>query len=262
MASKDIPVSNDLLGARLAFLERAKEQLIAKRNNLVILRDIEKFFYDEQNFYILMKRNLNAISSECPPNFNLLQEDFEKVEKDFALTNIWRKVFAEERALKISEINAIEANFPPRPDFRIKKVVSFIDDILIAPNQQVPEFPYRLRQFSIYFTQLIAQHCCHNLPSRLKAEEGSLFQFQNQNYTFRKLGFGQFGLDKPFFTGGPLETRLLSRDYIFAIDRPAWQELERYMQMYLEESIFLGPKDFQSDEFVPYTPFLPENNTQ
>ena len=76
------------------------------------------------------------------------------------------------------------------------------------------------------------------------------------------LGFGQFGLDKPFFTSGPLETRLPSRDYIFAINRPAWQEFERYIQMYLEESKLLGPKNFQSDEIVPYTPFLPDDNTQ
>ena len=140
--------------------------------------------------------------------------------------------------------------------------LSFPWDILIIPNQQEPEFQYRSRQFSIYFTQLFAQHCCHILPSGLRAEEGSPFQYKNQKFTFTKLGFGQFGLDKPFFTGGPLETRLKSRDYIFAIDRPAWQEFERYMQMYLEESIFLGPKNFQSDEFVPYIPFLPSDNSQ
>ena len=189
MASKDTPVSNDLLEARLAFLKRAKEQLIAKRNNLVILRDIEKFFYDEQNFYILMKRNLNAIAKEGPPNFCPTQEDFEKVDKDFALTNIWRRFYAEQRALKIFEINAIEASFPPRPNYRIKKVVSFLDDTLVYPSQQVPEFQYRLRQFCIYFTQLIAQHCCHSLPSGLRAEEGSPFQYQNQKFTFQKLHF-------------------------------------------------------------------------
>ena len=144
----------------------------------------------------------------------------------------------------------------------LKKVVSFPDDILVSPNQQVPELQYRLRQFSIYFPQLIAQHCCHSLPSGLRAKEGSPFQYQNQEFTFTKLGFGQFGLDKPFFTGGPLETRLPSWGYIFAIDRPAWQEFECYIQMYWEESIFLGPKNFQSDEFVPYIPFLPGDNSQ
>ena len=265
MASNNNQPPNDLLRARLAFLQRAREQLTAKRNNLVILRDIEKFFYDEQNFYILMKRNLNAIANECPPEFNLMQEDFDKVDKDFALTNKWRIAFTTERASKIREINAIEADFPARPDFRVEKIVTYSDDLFIKTNQQVPELQYRIRQAFIYVFQLIAQHCCHQLPpNQPPTPTTTVTQFQHggEQFEFRKLGFGQFSLDKPIFTGGPLETRLPSRDYIFAINRQFWEEIERYVQMYVEESIFLGPKDFQSDEFVPFIPFLPRDKTQ
>jgi hypothetical protein len=40
---------------RIDFIERAREQLLAKRNNLIIFRDIEKLFYDKQNFFHPLK---------------------------------------------------------------------------------------------------------------------------------------------------------------------------------------------------------------
>lgn len=229
----------DLIRSKLEFITRAQEQLIAKRNNLVILRDIEKLFHDEQNFFILLKRNIDAIPPEYKHLFIHLAPEIETIETDLFKVGRWRRLFSLIRAHNLPKIIEAEKDFVPRPNFRITKISSYHDEIVVYANKRVPEFRYRLEQSFVYIDQLILAFYSKQDPPR-----------------FNRLAVPQgcFYVDTAIFTDDKIEPRLPSRDYIFCPERPLWLEYECYIHMYVEESIILGPQHFQSDEYITYVP--------
>ena len=238
MAEGNKPIP-DLVQARLDFINRAKEQLIEKRKKLIILHDIEKLHYDEQRFLVLLKRNIEAIPEEYQPNFNSVCAELDVIEKDFARVNRWHGHFHQKRALDIAKIKEAEKDLVARPHFRLHRVLTYADELTFEANQKVPELTYRLNQALIYVEQaLFAFYAPYDPPtqSRIGIPQG-------RTCTIAAV-----------FIDGPVEPRLPSRDYIFSPDVPLWLEIERYIHMYVEESIILGPKEFGSDDYIPFIP--------
>ena len=229
--------STDLIQARIDFINRAKEQLIEKRKKLVILWDIEKLHYDEQRFMVLLKRNLEAIPLEQRHNFNSTLADLEVIEKDFARVNKWHAKFHYTRASRIAEIRETEKSLAPRPHFRVHRVRTYADNVTIEANREVPELNYRLHQAVTYVDQALLAFYAPFDP--LDSSRVGIPQ-------------GHRGFPPAVFVKGPIEPRLQSRDYIFPPKVPFWLEQERYIHMYVEESIILGPEHFKSDEYIPY----------
>ena len=240
---------------RIDFIERAREQLLAKRNNLVILRDVENLFYDEQKFFILLNRNVNTAPPEYREIFESLRSEVETIRKDLEHISHWRLQYREIRAERILDIKAIEEQWEPRPNFRILGAHTYTDDTQLITTENVPELQYRLRQFDIYWEQLLTQFCGNhsvNDKTLLVVDYPSL-----PGIKFSQLGQGQ----SPFVLSSPIEPRLPSRDYIFVPGKPYWQEHMRYMRTFVEESIILGPHEFLSDEFIPFLPLHPETQS-
>ena len=143
--------------ARIDFIERAREQLIAKRNNLIILRDIEKLFYDEQNFLILLNRNVTTAPAEYREVFESLRIEVDTIKRDLEHINHWRKQYLKIRAERILDIKAIEGQWEARPNFRVLGAHTYADETQFMVTENVPELEYRLRQFYIYWEQLLTQ---------------------------------------------------------------------------------------------------------
>ena len=236
MAEGNKPIP-DLIQARLDFINRAKEQLVEKRKNLIILRDIEKLHYDEQRFLFLLKRNLEAIPEEHQHYFNSAKADLEIIEKDFARVNKWHEKFHYKRVQDIAKIREAEKDLAERPHFRVHRVRTYADELTLDVNRKAPETNYRLAQAFIYIEQaLFAFYAPFDPP------------------TETRVGIPQGSVIPTTFFEGPIEPRLPSRDYIFSPDVPLWLEIERYIHMYVEESIILGPQHFKSDEYIPFIP--------
>ena len=105
MASNVPPI----IQARIAFLERARDQLIERRNNLIILRDIENLYQAEVNFFALLCRNIAACESEYRPLVAQAYADIDEVRKDFEHVAVWRRYFRQIREQRIDDIRAIES---------------------------------------------------------------------------------------------------------------------------------------------------------
>ena len=242
--------------ARIDFIERAREQLIAKRNNLIILRDIEKLFYDEQNFLILLNRNVTTAPAEYREVFESLRIEVDTIKRDLEHINHWRKQYLKIRAERILDIKAIEGQWEARPNFRVLGAHTYADETQFMVTENVPELEYRLRQFYIYWEQLLTQFCGIR---RINDKTPVVVDYPSlPGVKFAQLGQGQ----PPFILGSPIEPKLPSRDYIFVPGRPYWLEHMRYMHMFVEESIILGPHEFHSDEFIPYIPLHPETQPE
>ena len=103
----------DFIRAKLDFITRAQEQLIAKRNNLVILRDIEKLFNDEQKFFFLLKRDIDSVPPEYKHLFIHLAPEIETIEADLFKVGRWRRLFSLVRAHNLPQIIEAEKDLAP-----------------------------------------------------------------------------------------------------------------------------------------------------
>ena len=132
--------------ARVDFIRRAYDQLVAKRNDLRILRDVEQLFYDECAFFELLRRNIEAIAPRYRYRLNCTPTDFTELESDLFHITRWRKEYQAERAKDIERIVEIENKLQPRPDYRLDCITTFSDDLDFDYTEKVPEFQYRFRQ--------------------------------------------------------------------------------------------------------------------
>ena len=239
-----------IIQARVAFLERARDQFIEKRNNIVILRDIENLYQSEVNFFALLCRNIEACETDYREIVGRMYADIEEVRSAHVYIATWRQHYKHIREQRITEINAIEARWQPHWDFKIHKITIFADEFKFECSHELGDlFTYRLNQFMIYWFQLIQQFCLHDFPGDRVPSSPTPSQ---SGTTGLPQGIVKFRLMSTF--AGVMVTRLPSQDYIFAPDKSYDHEFVRYMKMYIEESITLGPGNVGSDEFIPYTP--------
>ena len=258
--------------ARINFIQRAHEQLVAKRRDIRTLADIERHFHDEEKFFLLLKRNIQPINFRCPEYVNLIEtclktsflpqedsspqnfdlfHDFKHIADDFSHICKWRVFYQTKRAEDIRIIFATENLLEARPDYKIHSITRYDDDWTFQTSEQVPEFEYRANQFFIYWQQLIQQFCLFDLPEDLPEESSE--ELAEDPQTFKKI---RQGLRDPqaFSWFGEIYPRIPSRNYMFT---PGWSfedEFEWYMKAFIEESITLGPHVFNSDEFLPFIP--------
>ena len=266
MASNVPPI----IQARIAFLERARDQLIERRNNLIILRDIENLYQAEVNFFALLCRNIAACESEYRPLVAQAYADIDEVRKDFEHVAVWRRYFRQIREQRIDDIRAIESPWQARWGFKIHKITQFADDLNFRLSHPIDDlFHYRLTQFFTYWFQLIIQFCLHDSPTDHRGLASSPTPSTLVTY---RVGQGMFRHRFFSILTGRIETRIPSQEYIFLPGKSYDHEFLRYLHMYVEESINLGPNNFGSDEFVPYVspsplirvwaPWRPTNSTQ
>ena len=232
-----------IIQARIAFLERARDQFIEKRNNIVILRDIENLYQSEVNFFALLCRNIEACETDYREIVGRMFAEVEEVKRDHIYIATWRRHYRQIREQRIDEINAIESRWRPIWSFKINKLSLFVDDIKFElSHRNIDDLvTYRLHQFMTYWSQLIQQFCLNDLPTDCIPSSPGVPQ----------------GITRPRLISildGKIETRLPSQDYIFIPGKSYDHEYQRYMRMYIEESINLGPGNVGSDEFIPYTP--------
>ena len=243
-----------IIQARYDFMTRAREQLIEKRNNLVLLRDIEKLFYDEQNFFLLILRNIQSTPLHYRHYFESVRQDIDTIKSDLCFITEWRKLWRDERAARIQDIYDIEKRWQPKPDCLVK-IASYVDDHIIHIAQEIShlEIDYRFRQFQIYWEQLYTQFCGKTRPGDRARPVDHPEVLANAHFTQLPQGH------QPRGCMGSVEPRLPSRDYTFIPNRSYLHEYERYLQMFLEEAFVFGPHNFHSDEFVGYIPLEPQD---
>ena len=238
-----------IIQARVAFLERARDQFIEKRNNIVILRDIENLYQSEVNFFALLCRNIEACETDYREMVGRMYADIEEVRSAHAYIATWRQHYKHIREARITEINAIEARWQPMWGFKIHKITIFADEFKFDCSHELGDLlTYRLNQFVTYWFQLIQQFCLHDLPRDSIQSSPT----PSPGRTGVPQGMSKYRLMSTF--AGVMVTRLPSQDYIFAPGKSYDHEFVRYMHMYIEESINLGPGNVGSDEFIPYTP--------
>ena len=258
-----------IIQARIAFIQRAHEQLVAKRENIRTLGDIERHFHDEEKFFLLLKRNIQPVNFRCPAYVNLLESclktsflpqddsnpesfdlfhDFKHIADDFSHICKWRVHYQKKRAEDIRIIFATENLLEARPDYKIHSVTRYKDDWVFETSETVPEFQYRVDQFFIYWEQLLQQFCLFDLPEDLPTD------LQTDNETDRKKV--RQGLRDPqaAFWFGEIFPRIPARNYMFTPGESYDNEFEWYMRAFIEESITLGPHKFNSDKFLPFVP--------
>ena len=238
---------SDIVQSTIDFITRGREQLIAKRQDVKCLRDIEALFNDEVKFYYLMKKALDKLPASAKTSFPELFSDFDAIDKDLDIVCQYRQQYVDIRETKRNTIAQVETRYPPRPSYRITSISKYADDFIVHQNQKLPEFNYRTCQFSVYFKQLVEQYCKLDGPN---PKTTATVHCSGESFKFKSCGF--FSYPYALLTGQQIIPRLPSRDYFFVDSNPIDTECARYMQMFITECVVLGEIKFESNEYLPY----------
>ena len=102
-------VPSERLSRTINFINRAHEQLVAKRNNVRTLVDAEDLHIDEKKFYCLLHANLvNLPTIDQLQCVNLLL-DLSTIKDDYNITKAYRDKYTAERQSVLDEINHRES---------------------------------------------------------------------------------------------------------------------------------------------------------
>ena len=143
-------VLSERLRRTLDFIKRANEQLTEKRNNAKTLVAAEDLYVDEKKFCRLVHINLTGLTPGEQLYCASLIVDLGELTDDLKISREYRLKYRAERQGDLDEINHREGLCTPCPTFKAE-VTLLCDDILITPNQFVPELSYRTRQGVIFF---------------------------------------------------------------------------------------------------------------
>ena len=238
-------VSPERLRRTLDFIERAYEQLTEKRNNAKTLVAAEDLYVDEKKFCRLLHINLTSLSTEEQYCCASLIVDLGELTDDLKISREYRLKYRAERQGDLDEINRREGLCTPCPTFKTE-VTFLCDDLLITPNQFVPEFIYRARQGGIFFERLLEQHCSTSTPEEREATEKppppqGLSQAPCKVYPVSDI---------------PCPTpRVNYREYLLRPGASYFEEYARVVKAFMEETITQGPEKNNLLEFLPLVQF-------
>ena len=241
----DPTVPSQRLTNTINLINRAREQLVEKRNNVRTLVDAEKLQADEKKFYVFFHITLLALSPadqlQCLPLFFELGE----IKDNFNLTRAYRDKYTAERQSELDEINHRESLCTPCPTFKVE-ILSYCDESGADPNQIVPEFSYRLRQAGKYFDRLIEQHCLLVSPE------------ERESIEWPQPPQGLIGAPCDFTDIDNLpciRPRTLGREYLLSPEETYLEAYKRVTKAFVEETITQGPEKDILLEYLPLVEF-------
>ena len=226
-------------------INRAREQLVEKRNNVRTLVDAEKLQADEKKFYVFFHITLQRLSPadqlQCLPLFYELGE----IKDNFKLTRAYRIKYTAERQSDLDEINRRESLCTPCPTFKVE-ITRYGDELGVNPNQRVPEFSYRSRQAGIYFDRLLEQHCLLVSPEERETIEWPL---PPQGSARSPSYYAEID-DLPCIC-----PRTSGKEYILSPEENYFEAYKRITKAFMEETITQGPEKDILLEFLPLVEF-------
>ena len=242
----DPTVPSQRLTNTINLINRAREQLVEKRNNVRTLVDAEKLQVDEKKFYFFFHINLQTLSPTDQLQCLHLFLDLGEIKDEFKIIGAYREKYTAERQSELEEINHRESLCTPCPSFKVSEITQYCDNTGVNPNQTVPEFSYRLRQANIYFERLVEQNCCLASPSE---RESIVLPPPPQGFERAPLNFMEIeNLPPPC-------TRSSSRRYLLNPEATHFEEYKRVLKAFLEETITQGPEKNILLEYLPLVQF-------
>ena len=237
---------SERLTRTLNFINRAREQLNEKRNNVRTLVQAEDLYTDEKKFYRLLHINLINLQTSDQLHCWQLLFDLGDLKVDLKVSAGFRARYRAERASELDEINRREGLCIPCPLFKVTEIFHYPDEIIFFPNQVVPEIGYRARQGAIYFKRLLEQHTATVSPNEREAL-GKLLPPQ---------GSPQAPCSADPVSSIPCPSQRVSgRDYLLRPGAGFLEEFSRVFKSFLEETITQGPEKNNLLELLPLVEF-------
>ena len=237
---------SERLTRTLNFINRAREQLNEKRNNVRTLVQAEDLYVDEKKYYRLLHINLINLQTSDQLHCWQLLFDLGDLKDDLKVSAGFRARYRAERASELDEINRREALCTPCPTFKVTEIIHYPDETVFLPNQTVPEFGYRCRQGRIYFNRFLEQHTATVSPDEREALEKRL----------PRQGLPQAPCSVSPASSIPCPAlRVSGRDYLLRPEAGLLEEFSRIFKSFLEETISQGPKKNNLLEYLPLVEF-------
>ena len=229
------------------FAKRAIEQLNAKKEKVKTLTDAENLLLEEQKYCKVIAASIGKLSLDDQAGCCGILVELMALAFDNKIVEERQKVYHRQRVANLqnlAKIEQFESILEPRPNFRVTRFSKYSDDTFVEANEEAFEFPYRLTEANQYFWSLIEQHCDTNDPT------DRWWDLSGENP--QPQGNQEFPLPILFREYIPL--RFASRDFIFNPERTFYEEFERVIRQYIEESI-TDPANFKLAKFLP--PLVP-----
>ena len=238
-------VPSERLRRTLDFIKRANEQLVEKRNNAKTLVAAEDLYVDEKKFGRLVHINLTSLTPEEQLYCASLLIDLGELTDDLKVSREHRLKYRADRQGDLDEINRREGLCTPCPTFKTE-ITLLCDEILITPNQFVPELAYRARQGGIFFERLLEQHCSTSTPEEREATEKPPPPQGLSQAPWKLYPVDDIPCPTP---------RVPYREYLLRPEASYLDEYIRVLKAFMEETITQGPEKNCLLEFLPLVQF-------
>ena len=240
----------------LKFGDRIRQQLEEKKQRVKTLSDAENLLEDEQKFCKLMKTSIDRLSEADQWHCVGVRADLTLLAIDQFVVERYTKIFIKARTENLRnlyKIEKFEASLKPRPELRVETVSFYLDGELdVRLSEEAPEKRYRVQQAALYFAKLLVSHC--NLVDPEDTELPGIYPgADGRRYTFTVKPMGIYWLEIDTIARRRIITRCPSRDFIFNPERTFYQEYERIVRQFIEES-FANPRDFKPAEHLTVVP--------
>ena len=237
---------SERLTRTLNFINRAREQLNEKRNNVRTLVEAEDLYVDEQKFHRLLHINLVTLQTSDQLHCWQLLLELGDLKDDFKVSSEFRTKYRAERAGDLDGINQREGLCTPCPSFKVTEIFHYSEETVFIPNQSVPELGYRSRQGAIYFNRLLEQHTAPCSPEEREALEKPV----------PRQGLPQAPCSFELINSIPCPSpRVSNRDYLLRPEAGILEEFSRVFKSFLEETITQGPEKNNLLEYLPLVKF-------
>ena len=240
----------------LKFGARGRQQLEEKKQKVKTLTDAENLLEDEQKFCKVMRASVNRLPESDLWHCVGVRADLTLLAIEQDIVERYRKKFIEARTKNLRhlyKIEKFEASLKPRPDIKVEAVLFYLDgEVDVRLSEVVPERRYRAEQAVQYFAELLITHCSLSDPEDA-ARAGIHPGANGKRYHFTPKPMGTFLLEIETIARRKIITRCPSRDFIFNPERTYYQEYERIVTQFVEES-FADPRDFKPAEHLSIVP--------
>ena len=251
------------LGARIC------QQLEEKKQRVKTLADTENLLADEEKFCKLMSTTFDRLPESDQWHCLEPLADLAGLAVERGIVERYRKEFIAERTKNLRnlyKIEKLEGSLKPRPNVKVESVLFYTDgEIEVKLSEEIPEGEYRIRQAVQYFSRLLRTHC--NLFDPTLDRSAGIYPGADGNryqFTPKFMGVSHYEVDT--LKRRKIITRCPSRDFIFNPKRTFYQEYERIVTQFIEESL-ADPQGFTSADQLSIVPtkydlrlFLPSNH--
>ena len=249
--------------------DRIGQQLREKKERVKTLADAENLLVDEEKCCKLMRTTIDRLSEIDQWHCLHSIADLGALSLEFEIVESYWKAFRQDRTRNLRhlyKIEKLENKLTPRPNIKVESVDFFLDgEVHVGLSEEVPEGEYRTRQAVQYFAGLLLVHCTLGDP-RLREEGGIHPGADGNRYRFipKPMGISHFHIDTLTFR--KISTRCPTRDFLFNPERTFYQEYERIITQFIEES-FANPQEFRTADNLSVVPtksdlraFLPSDH--